>query len=243
MARATEPSRPGRPRDSRLAWLGPWLLANLSVAQAGNAEGAVTGTTPAVTLRQLVDAARLNKAAELAIATTRLAGLPRASADAMAPTAFAGDASDGLPRLWSLTAAGDRWRAEVLLEGRVHAVDAAAGPGLRVGPWRVVGLTGAGLDVERIAARGRPPLRLVLSPPARGTAAAGYRFERLWVPADDRVERPGGGAGDGGHRDHVDHVDRRDHGDHADVGDPGAVHRAAALPAPVVPAPSRVAAP
>lgn len=234
---------------TRVAWLGPWLLANLSVAQAGNDEGAAIGTTPTVTLRQLVDAARLNKAAELAIATTRLAGMPRPPADATAPTALAGDASNGLPRLWSLTASGDRWRAEVLLEGRVHAIDAASGPALRVGPWRVVGLTGAGLDFERVAAQGRPPLRLVLPPPARGTAAAGYRFERFWAPADDRVERPGGGGGHDGqrgnhdHRDHRDPSDHRDHGDPADGGDPGAVHRATALPAPAVPAPSGASAP
>ena len=193
-----------------------------------------------MTLRQLVDVARLNKAAELAAATTRLAGAPLPGASPAAAPPLASDAPDGLPRLWSLMAAGDRWRAEVVLDGRVHAIDAGSGPAVRIGAWRAVGLTPEGLSLERSAARGHPPHRLLLPPPERGVAAAGYRFDAPeGLLASPAAERPDPRS--------LAHDDRGDRGDRGDLGDGGsngaAVHRAAALPMPAVPAPSSASAP
>src|SRR6185436_6945303 len=120
---------PRRFPAARATVLAAGLLAALSTACAGGGEHPVPvpvpETAPDVTLRHLVDVARRNKAAELAVATERLAGRPGPSgAPALpAPPRTPGAAPAGGPRLWSLVAAGDRWRAEVLLGGRLHAVD------------------------------------------------------------------------------------------------------------------------
>ncbi|WP_431286868.1 hypothetical protein [Roseateles chitinivorans] len=195
-----------------------------------------------MTLRTLVDIARRNKAAELGEATARLAGTP------LPPGASAGrlparDRSAGAPpRLWSLTAAGGRWRAEVLLDGRVHAVDASSGPAARIGPWRVVGPTPDGLHIEQIAAVGVSPRRLVLPPPGRGASTASYRFGRPRPPSTNAANATGSAVAaptdrgediDAGHA----RADDEGSGDGGSEGDAdAAVRRAAALPMPAVPA-------
>ncbi|OWQ45412.1 hypothetical protein CDL60_19330 [Roseateles noduli] len=147
-----------------------------------------------MTLRELVDISRRNKAAELAAATARLAGSPHPPGAPAGRPPARGGASGGLPRLWSLTAAGGHWRAEVLLDGRLHVVDTSSGPSARLGPWRVVGLASQGLHVERIGASGMPTSHLVLSPPGRGAAASGFRFagepaSEADTETDDAVRR------------------------------------------------------
>jgi hypothetical protein len=187
---------------------------SLSTAHAGADERVAPEAASSLSLRHLVDVARRNKAAELAAATARLAGEPRASGEPAAPAR--GIAPAGMPRLWSLMAVGDRWRAEVLLEGRLHAVDASSGPQTRVGPWRVLGLAPEGLRFEQVAAGKHPPRELVLPPPGRGAAAASYRFGSGGLPSPGRSEPTS--------------VER------AGDDDDAAVHRAAALPLPAVPA-------
>ncbi|MDH0867281.1 hypothetical protein [Mitsuaria sp. GD03876] len=104
-----------------------------------------------MTLRQLVDAASRQKAAELASAAARLAagvgagngngngnnaGIPAGIGAAigngqrvatLSPDigGAAGAASDEPPRLWSLQMVRGRWQAEIVVGGRVHRLDAS----------------------------------------------------------------------------------------------------------------------
>ncbi|MFX1678666.1 hypothetical protein PV762_05495 [Mitsuaria sp. CC2] len=238
MARTTDRRAPRPVPAGRLAWLGPWLLAGLSTTPVGGVAAPAFDAAPSATLRQLVDIARRNKAAELAATAARLAGT---SAPAGVPMTIRA-ATDGgthqgsrrLPQLWSLMAAGGRWRAEVLLDGRLHAVDASSGPDARIGPWRIVGLLPEGLRCEQVAAAGAPPLVLVLPPPGRGGSATRYRFDRFRPPAADAVDPPGQGVAARSGPPHAedDAVD-------ASPEDDAAVRRAALLPIPApIPAPT-----
>lgn len=247
MACVTDVFTPRHCRRVRATALGSCLQAALSVtlsmtfstalstAHAGGDGSRAPEATPGVSLRHLVDVARHNKAAELAAATARLAGTPRPPGDPAvpAPSTARGAALAELPRLWSLMAAGGRWRAEVLLRGRLHAVDSSSGPETRVGPWRVLGLTSEGLRVERVAASGRPSRHLVLPPPAQGAAAASYRFDGGSSLAAGASAQAGlGRLDDGdGNDDSGDGIGDGGHGGHGD-----AVHRATALPLPAAPA-------
>ncbi|ANH67203.1 hypothetical protein [Mitsuaria sp. 7] len=191
--RAPDVRAPRLAPPGRTTALGLGLLAALSTAWAGDDPRPASETPPGVTLRHLVEVARRNKAAELAAATARLAGTAHWSADPIvaAPARAQREKPDGGPRLWSLVAAGDRWRAEVLWSGRLHVVDGPTGPQTRIGPWRVLGLATEGLRVEQVATGGHahPPLRqLVLPPPARGVAAASHRFVSAGSPAADGGE-------------------------------------------------------
>ncbi len=226
----------------------------LSTAHAGDDEIRAPETAPGVSLRHLVDVARHNKAAELAAATARLAGSMRPPGDPAVPATATtrGVALAEVPRLWSLMSAGNRWRAEVLLRGRVHAVDSSSGPETRVGPWRVLGLTPEGLRFERVAAGGRAPRHLVLSPPAQGAAAASYRFDGGRSPVAGNSAQTGVGrldAGDGnGNGDNNGNGNGNGDvgvgvGGGVDVGGGDAVRRATALPLPAAAAPSSAHSP
>jgi hypothetical protein len=234
--------------------LGLCLLAAGSTACAGGEErpapapGSGLETAQDMTLRHLVDVAQRNKAAELAAATARLAGGPGPSSDppVAVPARTPGRAPVDGPRLWSLVAAGDRWRAEVLMAGRLHAVDDSSGPQPRIGPWRVLGLAPEGLRVEQVAAGGhaRTPLRqLVLPAPARGSSAASYRFASAASPAAGMARSAGLGRSAGDDEDH-DHEGVK-HGARVESSESGesegghvddrAVRRAAALPRSMTP--------
>lgn len=162
-------------------------------AQAGAQAGATSGTASTVTLHQLIDLAHRHKRLELAAATARLAGESRPAAAPASPgvatvgnSPWHSDPVDGSPRLWSLQSLGGRWRAEVLHDGAIHTVQSPpAGSASRLGPWRILGLDAEGLLLEQAASVGRRARQLVIPPPRRGTAAAGFRFLELAPPFPD----------------------------------------------------------
>jgi hypothetical protein len=159
------------PRRRAVAW-----LAGASFMAAA-AASPVLDRAPAVTLRQLVEAAQRHKADELATAAAKLAG--RAPAQGSRPGAGQAAAREDAeaPRLWTLQGVGPRWRAEVLHRGRVHRIDAPIDAAVRIGAWRVVELAPEGLILEHSSGAARGARRLVLAPPCRGTLAAAYGFE------------------------------------------------------------------
>ncbi|OWQ92139.1 hypothetical protein CDN99_07250 [Roseateles aquatilis] len=175
-----------------------FLLTATATAASGASTlpEAAAATTRDPTLRELIDVARRNKSAELHAAATRLAEAQRtADTPVPAPSGAASSmlapathttgptALDGPPKLWSLTAVGVRWHAEILYGGRIRSISVADVDRRQVGPWQVVGLTDQGLMLQRPApassAAGAPPppRQLLLKPPSRGTALGSFKFE------------------------------------------------------------------
>jgi len=132
----------------------------------------------ALNLRQLVDAARRVKAAELDQAAARLMpeAVPGRNKSA-SPRRRAEPGLDGeldLPRLWALHSVADRWQAEIVHEGRVRVIDDISAPTARLGPWRVIALREQGLLLTRAGGGGpRSARTLLLIPPAQGGLASG----------------------------------------------------------------------
>lgn len=172
--------------------IGACLLApfSTSASTAGRGGGADGDGGDALSLRQLVDAARRAKAAELAQAAARLMPEPAAGERGAAIaglSAGAGlDAPRDAPRLWMLQSVADRWRAEIVHEGRVRVIDHISAPTARLGPWRVIALREQGLLLSRAGGGPEHARTLLLRPPARGGLASGQGV----VPAALSPSRP-----------------------------------------------------
>lgn len=160
-----------------------WVLAsllNLGLALPLAALAQDDRDMSRITMEQSIEAARKKKSEELA-ATLR-DQLQISAPTAAAPHAPAAPLPQTPPQLWSLTSQGTRVWAEVLLDGRIVALDSTLAA-TTLGAWTVLSLTPDALTLTRNVDTARTPrsrrdkaVTLILHPPVPGTLASTYRF-------------------------------------------------------------------
>lgn len=161
------------------------LLAALATVPVPARPAPMPDGDASLTLRHLVDAARRQKASELALSASRLARASGMDAEPDLPSAERGRGPAGgprdrdeTPRLWALSVVDGRWRAELVIAGRVRRIDGLSGTPAPAGRWLVLAPTPDGLLLERLPSstdRSAGPggsRRLVVTLPGRGGTAA-----------------------------------------------------------------------
>ena len=96
-------------------------------------------------------------------------------------------AYEALPRVWSVSGLNERFSAVLVHDGKARAVDSDELP-LRLGPWQVLSVGHAGVEVRRWPSAAARPDKVLLRAPAPGASADAYL--KLLQPHD----APGGAA-------------------------------------------------
>lgn len=175
-------------------WPAAWAQPTPELASAPPASSVGADAS----MQQVIDAVRRRKAMELDAATRRLLGqdalpaLPaaRPAARERAASDQAGDrrrrqARAEPPRLWSLTGAGARHRAEVVHDGVILQLAEDDVQRVKLGPWTVQSVSARGVTLSRrTGAPARRTESLLLPPPQRGRPLTQYRLAAPGLPED-----------------------------------------------------------